>query len=110
MAACDKSLDHVRAFSIVIPAERSGPERVADARERAYGPDRESRNPVDTGLACRVGCARPLCKRWAGDYWIPARASPAKPGSLGRDDSPYAIALLIEEIRRSEGRLCRSRS
>jgi hypothetical protein len=27
------------------------------------------------------------------DYWVPARASPVEPGSLGRDDSPYAIAL-----------------
>jgi hypothetical protein len=26
------------------------------------------------------------------DYWVPARASPVEPGSLGRDDNPYAIA------------------
>jgi len=24
----------------------------------------------------------------AVDYWVPARASPVEPGSLGRDDSP----------------------
>ena len=29
----------------------------------------------------------------AVDYWVPARASPVEPGSLGRDDRPYAIAL-----------------
>ncbi len=29
----------------------------------------------------------------AVDYWVPARASPVEPGSLGRDDSPPAIAL-----------------
>src|SRR3984893_1921422 len=29
----------------------------------------------------------------AVDYWVPARASPVEPGSLGRDDNPYAIAL-----------------
>jgi len=31
VAACDKSFDHVRAFSIVIPAERSGLSRIARA-------------------------------------------------------------------------------
>ena len=41
-----KLLDDVEASSAVIPAEATGPERVADARERAYGPGRESRKPV----------------------------------------------------------------
>src|SRR5713101_5876022 len=70
MAACDKSLDHVRAFSIVIPVERSG-----------LCPDRESRNPVNTGLACRVGCARPLANAAAvitGSRLARARRSRAR--------------------------------
>ena len=57
----------------VIPAER--------ARLR---PASESRNPV-------IKAVRAFTP--AVDYWVPARASPAEPGSLGRDDSPYGIAL-----------------
>src|SRR5216683_133061 len=50
--------------SAVIPAERA----LA----------RESRNPVRRGGSLI---------RTSGDYWVPARARPAQPGSLGRDDS-----------------------
>src|ERR1700738_4061925 len=44
----------------------------------------ESRNPVITAVRAFMS---------AMDYWVPARASPVEPGSLGRDDSPYATAL-----------------
>ena len=43
----------------------------------------ESRNPV-------IKAVRAFTP--AVDYWVPARASPVEPGSLGRDDNPYAIA------------------
>src|ERR1700730_12914677 len=57
----------------VIPAERAG-----------LRPASESRNPV-------IKAVRAFTP--AVNYWVPARASPVEPGSLGRDDSPYAIAL-----------------
>src|ERR1700732_5591464 len=57
----------------VIPAERAG-----------LRPASESRNPV-------IKAVRAFTP--AVDYWVPARARPVEPGSLGRDDSPYAIAL-----------------
>jgi hypothetical protein len=47
-------------------------------------PATESRNPV-------IKAVRAFTP--AVDYWVPARAIPVEPGSLGRDDSPYAIAL-----------------
>ena len=39
----------------------------------------ESRNPV-------IKVVRAFTP--AVDYWVPARASPVEPGSLGRDDGP----------------------
>src|SRR5437588_9063695 len=72
-------------FVPVIPAKRAG-----------LRPASESRNPVIKAVRAFTS---------AVDYWIPARASPVdgvpadlvggvpQPGSLGRDDSPYAIAL-----------------
>ena len=71
MTTNDKSRDHVEASSIVIPAEASGPERVADARERAYGPGRESRNPVTRSGSNSTE---------AGGYWVPARRKPGVAG------------------------------
>jgi hypothetical protein len=62
---------HVTTSLSVIPAERAGLLRPAS----------ESRNPV-----IKIRC----CLTPAVDYWVPARASPVEPGSLGRDDSPYA--------------------
>src|SRR6266550_4608379 len=51
----------------VIPAERAG-----------LRPASESRNPVTKAVCAFTP---------AVDYWVPARASPVEPGSLGRDDS-----------------------
>jgi len=65
-------LHNAKASSAVIPAERPG-----------LCPGSESRNPV-----LRTGSM--ITSAWG--YWVPARASPAEPGSLGRDDSSYAIA------------------
>src|SRR5256714_5645047 len=65
---------HATASVPVILAERAG-----------LRPASESRNPV-------IKAVRGFTP--AVDYWVPARASPVEPGSLGRDDSPYAIALL----------------
>src|SRR2546423_4676728 len=62
----------------VIPAERAG-----------HCPASESRNPV-------IKAVRGFTP--AVDYWVPARASPVEPGSLGRDDGPYAIALLKGKV------------
>jgi hypothetical protein len=59
-------------FVPVIPAERAG-----------LRPASESRNPVTKAVRALTP---------AVDYWVPARSSPLEPGSLGRDDSPYAIA------------------
>src|SRR6478672_8626676 len=59
-------------FVPVIPAERAG-----------LRPASESRIPV-------TKVVRALTP--AVDCWVPARSSPVEPGSLGRDDSPYAIA------------------
>ena len=42
----------------------------------------ESRNPV-------IKAVRAFTP--AVDYWVPARASPVEPGSLGRDDNSYAF-------------------
>ena len=53
----------------VIPAERAG-----------LRPASVSRNPV-------IKAVRAFTP--ALDYWVPARASPLEPGSLGRDDSPH---------------------
>jgi Glutamine amidotransferases class-II len=55
----------------VIPAERAG-----------LCPASESRNPVTKAVRALTP---------AVDYWVPARARPVEPASLGRDDSPYAI-------------------
>jgi hypothetical protein len=71
---CSDGSRNLTATSVpVIPAERAG-----------LGPASESRNPVTKTLR-----AFPPVM----DYWVPARASPVEPGSLGLDDSPYAIAL-----------------
>src|ERR1700737_4544909 len=71
---CSDGSRNLTATSVpVIPAERAG-----------LGPASESRNPVTKTLR-----AFPPVM----DYWVPARASPVEPGSLGWDDSPYAIAL-----------------
>jgi hypothetical protein len=51
---------------------------------RGFRPASESRNPVFKAVRAFTP---------AVDYWVPARASPVEPGSLGRDDNPYAIAL-----------------
>jgi len=67
-------------FVPVIPAERAG-----------LRPASESRNPV-------IKAVRAFTP--AVDYWVPARLSPVEPGSLGRDDSPYAIALPSAQIPR----------
>src|SRR5437588_13088510 len=69
----DRVARHAATSLLVIPAERTG-----------LRPVSESRNPV-------IEAARAFTP--AVDYWVPARASPVEPGSLGRDDSPYAIAL-----------------
>jgi hypothetical protein len=61
---------HLTTSLSVIPAERAG------LRPLSY-----SRNPE---IKIR------LCLTPAVDYRVPARASPVEPGSLGRDDSPYA--------------------
>jgi hypothetical protein len=45
----------------------------------------ESRNPVTKTVRAFTP---------ATDYWVPARASPVEPGSLGRGDIPYAIPCL----------------
>ena len=58
----------------VIPAEGDG-----------LRPASESRNPAIKVLRAFTP---------AVDYWVPARASPVEPGSLGRDDGTYVIALL----------------
>ena len=39
----------------------------------------ESRNPVTKAMCAFTRVV---------DYWVPARASPVEPGSLGRDDGP----------------------
>jgi len=57
----------------VIPAERPG-----------LRPASESRNPVIKAVSTFAP---------AVDYSVPARASPVEPGSLGRDDNPYAAPL-----------------
>src|SRR5205809_1025404 len=54
-------------------------------------PASESRNPV-------IRAVRAFTP--AVDYWVPARARPVEPGSLGRDDSPYAITLGFAGDRR----------
>src|SRR5207237_1097048 len=63
---------HGATSLLVIPAEGAG-----------FCPASESRNPV-------IKAARTFTP--AVDYWVPAHASPVEPGSLGWDDSPYAIA------------------
>ena len=60
-------------FVPVIPAERAG-----------LRPASVSRNPVTKAVRALTP---------AVDYWVPARASPVKAGSFGRDDIPHAIAL-----------------
>ena len=62
---------HGATSLLVIPAERAG-----------FRPASESRNPV-------IKPVRTFTP--AVDYWVPARASPVEPGSLGRDDSPYVL-------------------
>jgi hypothetical protein len=52
--------------------------------EPGFRPASESRNPVIKAVRAFMP---------AVDYWVPARASPVEPGSLGRDDNSYAIAL-----------------
>jgi ethanolamine ammonia-lyase small subunit len=52
--------------------------------EPGFRPATESRNPVIKAIRAFTP---------AVDYWVPARASPVEPGSLGRDDNPYAIGL-----------------
>jgi hypothetical protein len=51
--------------------KRPGPERVVDARERAYGPGRESRNPVTRSSSNSTE---------TGGYWVPARRKPGVAG------------------------------
>jgi hypothetical protein len=58
--------DHFAGHAAVIPAERAG---LCPASEEP-----ESSIPPHFDYAA------------TSDYWIPARASPAQPGSLGRDD------------------------
>src|ERR1700737_4061845 len=55
--------------------------------EPGFRPASESRNPV-------IKAVRAFTP--AVDYWVPAPASPVEPGSLGRDDNPYAIVLPLE--------------
>src|SRR5262249_38321206 len=41
-------------------------------------------------------CCRGSCKQGAVHIWVPARARPAEPGSLGRDDSHMRDGLATE--------------
>ncbi len=67
----------VQQATLVIPAERAG-----------LRPARESRNPV-------TEAARAFTP--AVDYWVPPpRTRGPEPGSLGRDDSPYAIGPALK--------------
>jgi hypothetical protein len=68
------------AFSSDDRAERHGATSlpVIPAEQAGLPPASESRNPVIK----EVRAFTP-----AMDYWVPARAIPVEPGSLGRDDS-----------------------
>ena len=70
---------HAAASVPVIPAERAG-----------LRPASESRNPV-------IKAVRAFTP--AVDYWVPARASPVEPGSLGRDDSSKTAAFYGLKVR-----------
>jgi hypothetical protein len=68
----------------VLPCRAATSVPVIPAKRAGLLPASESRNPVSKTVRAFTS---------AVDYWVPARASPVEAGSLGRDDSPYAIAL-----------------
>jgi hypothetical protein len=74
----------LRAVHAVIPAERPGPKRVEDARKRANGPGRESRNPV-------IGA--PSVTFDALGLLGPGSRSPGRAGLAWPGRQPHAIAL-----------------